>query len=157
MEELSEDDKMTVAQARKMQRFLTQPMFVAEQFTGGRQVRQIEDTVRGFREILKASTTACGSRFLLVGGIEEALEAAERLQPRAGAMPIQVDIVTPDKRLVSDMVDSITLPGVEGRWASCMGMRRCCRRWTWRIVLHRGANVDYIAVTGGVVEVRPTK
>ncbi len=53
VEELSEDDKLTVSRARKMQRFLTQPMFVAEQFTGrgGRYVK-IEETVRGFQEIL---------------------------------------------------------------------------------------------------------
>ena len=53
VEELSEDDKLTVARARKLQRFLTQPMFVAEQFTGtpGKYVK-IEDTVKGAREIL---------------------------------------------------------------------------------------------------------
>ena len=53
VEELSEDDKLAVSRARKMQRFLTQPMFVAAQFTGrdGRYVK-IADTVRGFREIL---------------------------------------------------------------------------------------------------------
>ena len=82
VEELSEDDKMTVARARKMQRFLTQPMFVAEQFTGraGKFVK-IEDTVRGFREILEGKHDSVPeAAFYMVGGIEEALEAAERLR-----------------------------------------------------------------------------
>ena len=80
VEELSEDDKMTVARARKMQRFLTQPMFVAEQFTGrdGRFVK-IEDTVRGFREILDGKHDDLPeAAFYMVGTIEEAVEAAER-------------------------------------------------------------------------------
>ena len=82
VEELSEDDKMSVARARKMQRFLTQPMFVAEQFTGraGKFVK-IEDTVRGFREILEGKHDSVPeAAFYMVGGIEEALEAAERLR-----------------------------------------------------------------------------
>lgn len=82
VEELSEDDKMTVARARKIQRFLTQPMFVAAQFTGrdGKFVK-IEDTVRGFREILEGKHDSVPeAAFYMVGGIEEALEAADRLR-----------------------------------------------------------------------------
>ena len=82
VEELSEDDKMTVDRARKMQRFLTQPMFVAEQFTGraGKFVK-IEDTVRGFRGILNGDYDDLpGAAFYMVGTIEEAVEAAERLR-----------------------------------------------------------------------------
>jgi len=82
VEELSEDDKMTVARARKMQRFLTQPMFVAEQFTGrqGRFV-PIEDTVRGFGEILDGKHDHLPeAAFYMVGTIEEAVEAAERMR-----------------------------------------------------------------------------
>ncbi len=84
VEELSEDDKLTVARARKMQRFLTQPMYVAEQFTGtpGKFVK-IEDNVRGFREILDGKHDDLPeSAFYMVGTIEEAVENAERL--RAG-------------------------------------------------------------------------
>jgi F-type H+/Na+-transporting ATPase subunit beta len=82
VEELSEDDKLTVARARKMQRFLTQPMFVAEQFTGreGRFVK-IEDTVRGFGEILDGKHDSLPeAAFYMVGTIEEAVEAAERMR-----------------------------------------------------------------------------
>ncbi len=81
IDELSEEDKQTVARARKIQRFLSQPMFVAEQFTGrpGRYV-PIQDTVRGFREILDGKHDDLPEQaFYMVGGIDEAVEAAERL------------------------------------------------------------------------------
>ncbi|MBV7328904.1 F0F1 ATP synthase subunit beta [Chloroflexi bacterium TSY] len=82
VEELSEDDKLTVARARKIQRFLTQPMFVAEQFTGtpGKFVK-IGDTVDGFREILdgKHDDLPEGA-FYMVGTIDEAVEKGERMR-----------------------------------------------------------------------------
>ncbi|MCC6168401.1 MAG: F0F1 ATP synthase subunit beta [Caldilineaceae bacterium] len=84
VEELSEDDKLTVARARKIQRFLTQPMFVAEQFTGraGKFVK-IEDNVRGFKEILDGKHDDLPeAAFYMTGTIEEAVENAVRL--RAG-------------------------------------------------------------------------
>lgn len=73
MEELSEADKLTVNRARKIQRFLSQPMFVAETFTGqaGKFVRR-EDTVRGFKEILEGKHDALPEEaFYMKGGIEE--------------------------------------------------------------------------------------
>lgn len=73
MEELSEEDRMTVNRARKIQKFLTQPMFVAEPFTGrpGRYVK-IEDTVRGFKEIIEGKHDDKPEQsFYMVGGIEE--------------------------------------------------------------------------------------
>ncbi len=82
VEELSEDDKLTVARARKIQRFLTQPMFVAEQFTGtpGKFVK-IEDTVRGFREILDGKYDDLPEQaFYMVGTIEEAVEKGKGLR-----------------------------------------------------------------------------
>jgi len=85
VEELSEDDKLTVARARKIQRFLTQPMFVAEQFTGqsGKYVK-IEDTVQGFQDILDGKHDDLPeAAFYMVGGIEEAVEKAEGLRARA--------------------------------------------------------------------------
>jgi F-type H+/Na+-transporting ATPase subunit beta len=81
MEELSEDDKLTVARARKIQRFLSQPFFVAETFTGspGKFVK-VEETVRGFKEILEGKHDELPEQaFYMVGGIEEAVEKAERL------------------------------------------------------------------------------
>jgi F-type H+-transporting ATPase subunit beta len=82
VEELNEDDKLLVARARKIQRFLTQPMFVAEQFTGtpGRHVK-VAETVRGFREILEGKYDDLPEQaFYMVGAIEEVKEKAARLR-----------------------------------------------------------------------------
>ncbi len=81
MDELSEDDKTVVTRARKAERFLSQPMFVAEQFTGmaGKYV-DIKDTVRGFREILDGKHDSVPEQaFYMVGTIEEVLEKAKKL------------------------------------------------------------------------------
>jgi F-type H+-transporting ATPase subunit beta len=81
MDELSEDDKLTVARARKIQRFLSQPFSVAEQFTGtpGTYVR-LEDTIRGFKEVLEGKHDDLPEQaFYMVGTIEEAREKAKSL------------------------------------------------------------------------------
>lgn len=81
IEELSEEDKLTVARARKIQRFLTQPMFVAEAFTGreGRYV-PVRETVRGFKEILEGKWDHLPEQaFYMVGTIEEAVEQAKKM------------------------------------------------------------------------------
>ena len=82
MDELSEEDKIVVQRARKIQRFLSQPFFVAEQFTGlqGAYV-DIKDTVRGFREILDGKHDSLPEQaFYLVGTIEDAIAKAKKLQ-----------------------------------------------------------------------------
>jgi F-type H+-transporting ATPase subunit beta len=81
IEELSEEDKLTVARARKIQRFLSQPMFVTEVFTGrqGRYV-PVEETVRGFNEILEGKHDALPEQaFYMMGTIEEVVEEAKKL------------------------------------------------------------------------------
>jgi F-type H+-transporting ATPase subunit beta len=81
IDELSEDDKMVVARARKVQRFLSQPFFVGEQFTGvpGKYV-SIKDTVRGFQEILAGKHDSLPEQaFYMVGTIEDAVEKAKTL------------------------------------------------------------------------------
>ena len=81
MDELSEDDKLLVARARKIQRFLSQPFHVAEVFTGspGKYVK-LEDTIRGFQEIVAGQHDDIPEQaFYLVGTIEEALEKAKQL------------------------------------------------------------------------------
>ncbi len=81
IDELSEDDKLIVSRARKIERFFSQPMFVAEQFTGqgGRYVT-LRETVRGFREILDGKHDELPEQaFYMIGGIDEAVEKAERL------------------------------------------------------------------------------
>lgn len=82
IDELSDEDKLTVARARKIQRFLSQPFFVAEIFTGspGKYVK-IEDTVRGFKEILDGKHDSLPEQaFYMVGGIEEAIEKAKSMK-----------------------------------------------------------------------------
>jgi len=86
MEELSEDDKLTVARARKIQRFLSQPFFVAQRFTGkeGRFV-PVKETVRGFKEILEGKHDDLPEQaFYLVGTIDEAREQGERMSKKEG-------------------------------------------------------------------------
>jgi len=85
IDELSEDQKLTVARARKIQRFFSQPFHVAEQFTGikGKYVK-VEDTVRGFQEILDGKYDDVPEQaFFLKGGIEEVVEAAEKMKATA--------------------------------------------------------------------------
>ena len=81
IDELSEDDKLTVARARKIQRFFSQPMFVASQFTGrdGRYV-SISDTVRGFKMILDGELDDIPEQaFYMIGAIDEAIEAGRQM------------------------------------------------------------------------------
>ncbi|MBW2039464.1 MAG: F0F1 ATP synthase subunit beta [Deltaproteobacteria bacterium] len=82
MDELSEEDKLIVTRARKIQRFLSQPFFVAEEFTGtsGRYVK-LADTIKGFKELVEGKHDDVPEQaFYMVGTIEEALEKAERMK-----------------------------------------------------------------------------
>jgi len=82
VDELSEDDKIIVTRARKIQKFLSQPFFVAETFTGqaGRYVK-LADTIRSFKEILDGKHDALPEQaFYMVGSIDEAIEKAKKLQ-----------------------------------------------------------------------------
>ena len=86
MEELSDEDRVTVGRARKMQRFFSQPFYVAEAFTGreGRYV-PVKETVRGFKEILEGKHDDLPEQaFYMVGPIEEAVEKAESMKAGAG-------------------------------------------------------------------------
>jgi len=85
IDELSEEDKLTVARARKVQKFLSQPFHVAEQFTGmaGRYVK-VADTVRSFKEIIAGKYDDIPEQaFYMKGAIEEVLETAEKLKATA--------------------------------------------------------------------------
>src|SRR4249920_3346728 len=85
IEELSDEDRLTVARARKIEKFLSQPMFVAAQFTGleGKYVK-IEDTVRSFKEIVEGKYDDIPEQaFYMVGTIEEALEKADKMKASA--------------------------------------------------------------------------
>jgi F-type H+-transporting ATPase subunit beta len=85
IDELSEDQKITVARARKIQRFLSQPFHVAEQFTGtpGKYVK-VADTVKGFKSIVEGKYDDIPEQaFYMRGTIEEVLEAAEKMKAAA--------------------------------------------------------------------------
>jgi F-type H+-transporting ATPase subunit beta len=82
IDELSEEDRLTVARARKVERFLSQPFFVAEIFTGspGKYV-SLEDTIKGFTMVLKGELDELPEQaFYLVGNIDEAISKAESLK-----------------------------------------------------------------------------
>ena len=85
MDELSEEDKLIVARARKMQRFLSQPFQVAEVFTGMPGVFvNLEDTIKGFRAIVDGEYDDLPeSAFYMVGTIEEAVEKAKKIAAEA--------------------------------------------------------------------------
>jgi F-type H+/Na+-transporting ATPase subunit beta len=81
IDELSEEDKLTVARARKIQRFLSQPFFVAERFTSipGKYVK-LQDTIEGFELLLKGELDHLPEQaFFMMGGIEEAIERGKQL------------------------------------------------------------------------------
>ena len=85
IEELSDEDKQTVGRARKIEKFLSQPMFVAEQFTGleGKYVK-IEDTIRGFKEIVDGKHDEVPEQaFYMVGTIDEVLDNAKKMAATA--------------------------------------------------------------------------
>ena len=82
IEELSDEDKVVVGRARRIQKFLSQPFFVAETFTGrpGKYVK-IEDTIRGFKEVVEGKHDDIPEQaFYMAGGIDEVLENAEKLK-----------------------------------------------------------------------------
>ena len=82
MDELSDEDKLVVARARKIQRFLSQPFFVAEEFTGtpGKYVK-LQDTIQGFKGLINGEYDDIPEQaFWMVGGIEEAVENAKKMK-----------------------------------------------------------------------------
>jgi F-type H+/Na+-transporting ATPase subunit beta len=106
IDELSDEDKVTVGRARRIQRFLSQPNFVAEQFTGqeGRYVK-LEDTIAGFREIIEGKHDDLPEQaFYMVGTIDEAVEKAKQLagdeEPEASAEPESEDEREPEAAAV---------------------------------------------------------
>jgi F-type H+/Na+-transporting ATPase subunit beta len=85
MDELSEEDKLTVARARKVERFLSQPFFVAEVFTGSPgQLVPLEDTIRSFKGLVEGEFDHLPeAAFYMVGSIDQAIEKAQRLAAEA--------------------------------------------------------------------------
>jgi len=93
IDELSEEDKVIVGRARRLQRFLSQPFFVAEQFTGleGKFV-ELDETIRSFKEVVEGKHDDLPEQaFYLVGGIDEAVEKARQIGGEEEATPAEAE------------------------------------------------------------------
>jgi F-type H+-transporting ATPase subunit beta len=147
MDELSEDDKLLVSRARKIQRFLSQPFFVAEQFTGipGKYVR-LEDTIKSFQEIVEGKHDDLPEQaFYMVGTIEEAIEMAST---------VKLELVTPERLLVSEEVDEVIAPGHEGEFGVLPEHTQFLAILSIGVLRYRkGDEVRKVAVGGGFAEV----
>ena len=159
IDELSEEDKATVARARRLQRFMSQPFFVAEVFTGrsGKYVA-IKDTVASFKEILEGKTdTLPEQAFFLAGTIDDVRENAAKLA-RLTPMPLHLEIVTPERLAYADDVDVGRLPGLEGELGvlphhaplvTTLGVGE--------LRIRKGGAEESFAIVGGFLQVRPTR
>ena len=184
IDELSEEDKITVARARKVQRFLSQPFHVAEIFTGipGAYVK-IADTVRSFREIIEGKHDDIPEQaFYLKGGIEDVLAAAEKMKQTASAVPqrtgikgalapevlmaetpqsgqLTVRLVTPDRILLDATADAVELPARSGYIETLYGAAPLLAELgAGEVRLHGGTSGDQkFFVAWGFVEVLPER
>ena len=159
IDELSEEDKSTVARARRLQRFMSQPFFVAEVFTGrsGKYVN-IKDTVASFKEILEGNTdTLPEQAFFLAGTLDDVRENAAKLA-RLTPCRCLLEIVTPERLAYSDTVDSVQLPGIEGELGvlphhaplvSMLGVGE--------LRIRKGGAEESFAIVGGFLQVRPDR
>ena len=157
IEELSEEDKVIVARARKIQRFLSQPMFVAEAYTGraGRYVPR-EETVRGFKEILEGKHDALPEQaFFMQGTIDDVVAEADK-DGSTRLMGIRVDIVTAERLVFSEDADIVMVPGVEGEMGILPHHEPIMTMIKPGEVLVRKGTEEYsLAVSGGFLEVKP--
>ena len=121
MDELTDEDKLVVSRARKVERFLSQPNFVAEQFTGtpGEYVK-LEDTIKGFREIIEGKHDDLPeAAFYMVGTIEGAVAKAEKTAAAAAYMAdahpkFDVAVVTPEGDAFRGEAEMLIVPGAAG-------------------------------------------
>ena len=130
MDELAEEDKVIVTRARKIQRFLSQPFFVAEQFTGipGKYV-PIDETIASFKGLCDGEYDHLPEQaFFLVGGIEEAVEQAKTIEARR-VMPSRSTSSRPSARSGPARSKSSSRPASTATSASWAAMRRCWCAW----------------------------
>ena len=168
IDELSEDDKALVARARRLQRFMSQPFFVAEVFTGreGKYV-PIKETVASSRRSSRARRTTCPSRRSSSPARSTRCARTPRSSRRARdapvpggalAMPLRLEIVTPERLAYSDDVDAVVCPGTEGELGvlphhapllSTLGFGE--------LRIRKGDQEESFAIAGGFLQVRPDK
>ena len=165
MDELSEEDKLVVARARKIQRFLSQPFHVAEVFTGfpGFFV-PVADTIRSFKAICAGEYDHLPeAAFYMVGTIEDAVKKGESLTgdgaDRRDPMPVNLEIVTPERLLLSRPVDMVVIPASEGDMGVLEGHAPAIVMLRGGIIaLYEGEQItDQMYVAGGFAEVTPER
>ena len=162
---LSEEDKLTVARARKIERFLSQPFDVAEVFTGSPGVQvKLEDTIKGFKGLCDGKYDHLPEpAFYMVGTIEEAVEKAQAPRGRGGLSgdgrwPLHFELVSPERLLLSGEVAEVDIAGHRGR---VMVLARPCAGAV-DVAARRGrrcrgptGDSERIFVRGGFAEVNP--
>ena len=161
VDELSDEDKATVARARKIQKFLSQPFNVAEAFTGrkGKYVK-VADTVRSFKEVVEGKHDEIPEQaFYMQGSIDDVLEAAEKMKKKLVSTGMADLLKSKSRRRRSWCSTSTpTTPRFRARtatWASCRPRRAAERIGRRRAFLHAlAARPRRFKVTGGYVEVR---
>ena len=173
IDELSEDDRLTVSRARKIQKFLSQPFFVAQQFTGleGKYV-PIADTIRGFKEIVEGKHDEIPEQdFYLVGSIDEVLEKfRKRGRPRGQRLAVgrlelgvaylhqSADRVRPIGRSSTSRSTRSRSPAPTATSASCRATRRCSRSSASGELWYRqGQEKHYLLIAFGFAEVQPDR
>ena len=165
MDELSEEDKIAVARARKIERFLSQPFHVAEVFTGspGKFV-DLADTIKGFKGLCDGEYDHLPEQaFYMVGTIEEAGGQGREARRRGRlsmADTFKFELVSPERLLVSGEVEQVLVPGVRGRLhharPSCAPLLTSLRPGLLEIV-SSGAERRRYFVRGGFAEVGPSR
>lgn len=169
MDELSEEDKKIVERARKVEKFLSQPFFVAEVFTGspGKYVT-LKETLEGFGGILDGKyDDIAENAFYMVGNIQEVMEKHEKMRTEGRdkkeksawdwrwAMDLMVSIVVPQGEIFAGMVDRITLPGAEGEFGVLKGHSNMVSLLKSGVVeIERERQISLIAINWGYVEVK---
>ena len=158
VDELSDEDKLIVARARKIQRFLSQPFHVAEQFTGfpGKYVK-LADTIKGFQEIVDGKHDDLPEQaFYMQGTIEDVIEKAKQMG-RAGN--VQLQLVSPERVLVDEQVDEVQIPALDGYMGVLPGHAPLLSELKpGGVLTYRAAGGEKVlAVYGGFVEVQPDR
>ena len=164
MDELSPEDKLAVSRARKIQRFLSQPFFVAEVFTGspGKYV-SLKETIKGFNMIVNGECDALPEQaFYMVGGdrgsIREGEDAAVARGHSMAAPTIHVDVVSAEEQIFSGEAEFVVLPGVMGElgiYPRHTPLFTQIKPGAVRIKVPGEAREELVFVQGGFLEVQP--
>ena len=156
MDELSEDDKLVVDRARKIQKFLSQPFHVAEVFTGSPGVFvSLQETIKGFKGLVEGEYDDIPeAAFYMVGTIEEAIEKSKNY-PINKMKQFKLEIISPNEIVFEKEIDLVILPGSEGDFGILkdhMPFLTSLRVGIVYIYLEKKL-IETFLVTGGIVEV----